>query len=248
MRLNKYIANSGICSRRNADELIASGKVFVNEKKVLEMGMQIHPGTDIVVVNGKTLKGDISLNTHVYIMLNKPIDYVSSTSSKQGISVLELISVENAVKSKDKELAEKILPDIRLYPVGRLDKDSEGLVLLTNDGAFAHYMMHPRHQHPKEYEVLLDQMISSDAKKVLEGGMHIDGEMFQGMQIKKTFQKGKRYMAVVVLREGKNRQIRRMFGRLGFRILELKRIRIAKLNLTGLPVGKWCFVKKSDIL
>ncbi|MCB9798834.1 rRNA pseudouridine synthase, partial [Candidatus Nomurabacteria bacterium] len=136
----------------------------------------------------------------------------------------------------------------RLYPVGRLDKDSEGLVLLTNDGELTNVLTHPRFEHEKEYEIQIDDHLSRDAKKVLEKGMKLDDEFVQGITIVNEKRIGRRHLVRVILAEGKNRQIRRMFGRLGYHVVMLRRVRMGKLSLGSIPQGKWKFVKKSQIV
>lgn len=246
MRLNKAIAQLGICSRRKADELIASGLVRVNGEVVHEMGMQVDVETDTIDVQGYT-KSSESISNYFYVALHKPIDYISSASSEQGQSVLDLLTIENYL-GKQKELAKKAA-NARLYPVGRLDKDSEGLVLLTNDGELTNELTHPRYEHEKEYQVTIDRSLDKATQKILQKGMHLaEGDYVKGIEIVHMLNKGKRSIITVVLTEGKNRQIRRMFGQLGYPVLSLKRTRINNLRIKTLPQGRWRIVKKSDIL
>ncbi|MBD3311336.1 MAG: pseudouridine synthase [Candidatus Magasanikbacteria bacterium] len=226
MRLQKYIANLGFCSRRRAEELIKLGKIKVNGR-IAEIGMKINPEEDEVGIENQILNTDTD---KIYIAVNKPVGYVTSTSSKQGKSVIDLLD-----KSKIKR---------RVYPVGRLDKDSEGLVLLTNDGELTNRLTHPKYEHEKEYEIELDKTLSNKDKKTLESGMDI-GEKVRGIKIKKT-DNPKKYR--LVLQEGKNRQIRKMLGRLGYNLQSLKRLRLGKLKLNKLPTGKWKFVEKKEII
>lgn len=244
VRLQKHIADLGICSRRKAEVLIAEGKVQVNGKKVTEMGIKVDPTKDTVDVDydASTVK-KAHRNSPVYIALHKPIDYISSTTSKQGQSIMDLLTKENCIGRDRKNIA---IP--RVFPVGRLDKDSEGLMLLTNDGTLTNLLTHPSHEHEKEYEVTITEPLSKEAKKVLQKGMSFGEEHVRGIDIKKEIRKGKRFSVIVVLKEGKNRQIRKMFGRLGYDILSLKRTRISKLTLGVLPVGKWRFVRKEHVI
>jgi len=174
---------------------------------------------------------------------------------------LELLTYGNATTKKDKDTYttllgpkaqsshESLADQIRLYPVGRLDKDSEGLILLTNDGDLTNKMTHPRFEHEKEYELHIDSRLSRQAIRVLEHGMDIgEGEYVQGIRILKEAAVGRRYVVHVILREGKNRQIRKMFGRLGYKVLSLKRIRFGKFKLGTIPVGKWKFIQKKSLL
>ncbi|PLX26387.1 pseudouridine synthase [Candidatus Parcubacteria bacterium] len=243
VRLQKHIADLGICSRRKAEVLIADGKVTVNGNPA-ELGMKVDPAEDVVEVEGKKNKHNqpTDYNQKMYILLNKPIGYISSASSKQGDSVLDLLTKENCVGRDKRDIKN------RVYPVGRLDKDSEGLVLLTNDGELTNELTHPRYEHEKEYEIVIEKSLSRDTKKVLETGMNIDDDFVQGIIIKKEFNKGRRTIVTVILKEGKNRQIRKMFGNLGYHVQSLKRTRINKLKLGVLPIGKWKLVKKENIV
>ncbi len=245
MRLNKAIAQLGICSRRKADALIAAGKVRVNGTIVEDMGRQVDIEMDTITVDGVVAQGNVSKNTHVYIALNKPVDYISSASSEQGASVLDLITPENQIGKK----AQRATYIPRVYPVGRLDKDSEGLVLLTNDGDLTNQLTHPRYEHEKEYEVTIESPLSREAQKVLQKGMLLgEDEHVRGIKITKMLNKGRKTIVTVVLTEGKNRQIRRMFGQLGYPVVQLKRTRVNKLTLNTLPPGRWVFVPKSAII
>jgi pseudouridine synthase len=251
IRLQKYIASLGVCSRRKAEELILDKKVKLNRKIVEEMGQKVDPQEDRVDVflDKKWLKLESSMsiineNSYVYIILNKPVDYICSNDDFQGKTVLDLLTEDNAM-SKNKKLT------TRVYPVGRLDKDSEGLVLLTNDGELTNRLTHPRYEHEKEYELVIDKILDKNSKKILEGGMFLDKEKTEfvnGIQIIKEFNKGRRTILNVILKEGKNRQIRKMFGNLGFNLYSLKRVRINKIKLNTLPIGKWKFVNKKEIV
>jgi len=250
IRLQKHIADLGICSRRKAEELISIGKVKLNGQVVTAMGIKVDPKKDKVEVQMPKLlgvelgRGSKKLDEEpTYIAINKPIDYISSTTGNQGKSVLELLTKENNIKPKfGRDIKE------RVYPVGRLDKDSEGLVILTNDGKTTNQLTHPSYEHKKVYELTIDKPLSQDAKKVLETGMNIDGKFMHGIIIKKEFNKGRQTIITVELKEGKNRQIRKMFGRLGYSLTTLKRIQIGKLKLGTLPPGRWKFIEKSQIV
>jgi 23S rRNA pseudouridine2605 synthase len=245
IRLQKHIANLGICSRRKAEILIAAGRVRVNGDTVRDMGTMIDPTHDKVEVmnDAHEMVSPEKRPKHVYIILNKPIGYITSTTDEQGVSVIDLITPERQLG------VDQIGHIPRLYPVGRLDKDSEGLVLLTNDGTITNMLTHPKYEHEKEYEVTIDTALSRDAQDVLERGMDIeDGERVRGIRVVHTKKIGKRHIVTIVLREGKNRQIRKMFGRLGYRIISLKRTRIGKLSLKTLPVGRWQVVSKQEIV
>ncbi len=239
IRLQKHIADLGYASRRKAEVLISEGKVLVNGKRITEAGTKVDPEKDKVKIVGyaPTKSSDL-----VYIALNKPIDYVSSTTSSQGVSVMELLTQKNQIGRYKTPLK------ARVYPVGRLDKDSSGLMLLTNDGEMANKLTHPRYEHEKEYELIINQPLSNDAKKVLSRGMKLGNETVKGIKIKKQNIVGRRTVLTVILTEGKNRQIRKMFGRLGYDLVSLKRTRISKLKIGTMPVGKWRYVKKENII
>jgi len=243
VRLQKYMADRGYCSRRKVEELILAGKVKVNGQ-VAKLGMKVDIEKDNVeVLSMGLLRRSTSRNDKIYIILNKPIDYICSNSDEQGASVLELLKKNSYWKPNGRDITE------RVYSVGRLDKDSEGLVLLTNDGELTNKLTHPSFEHEKEYEVMIDKQMEKPAIKVLEYGMDIgEGEYVQGIKVKKVFNKGRRTIVTVVLKEGKNRQIKKMFGRLGYHVISLKRVRLGKIKLGVLPVGRWKFVKKEDIV
>lgn len=289
VRLQKYIADQGIASRRKAETLIADGLVRVNGKTVTEMGIKIDPEKDAVTVKkegrgkqspsprkgsskktppfvgkagwgttkktpplvekvGRGFTKALPNNTQkLYIIINKPIDYISSTTDNQGASVLSLITADQYLYPQFRQEIRGKIDETRLYPVGRLDKDSEGLVLLTNDGELTNLLTHPRYEHEKEYELILKDPLSRKAKEVLQTGMRLDDGDVQGIRIVRERRKGKYTQVTVVLKEGKNRQIRKMFGRLGYDLLSLKRTRIGRIKLGTLPIGKWRFVKKEQI-
>lgn len=250
VRLQKAIADLGYCSRRKAEELIVAGHVRVNDVVVTELGTKVAVDQDTIVVDDAALKalGITEKQTGkndelVYIALHKPRGYVTSTTDEQGDSVMSLLSTDNQLGKYKKPLT------ARVYPVGRLDKDSEGLVLLTNDGTLANTLQHPRYTHEKTYELLLTQHVSKDAKKVLEKGMDIgEGEYVKGLEFVEERRVGRHYRVTVKLTEGKNRQLRRMFGRLGLDIVSLKRTHIANLSIGTIPVGRWKYVKKEYIV
>jgi len=250
VRLQKHIADLGICSRRKAEELILAKKVKVNGKLITEMGVKVDPEKDKVeVVTDKktktfvkrTFDSPVVNNGKVYIILNKPVGYITSASSEQGESVLDLLTSQNCVMKGGEVKA-------RVYPVGRLDKDSEGLVLLTNDGDLTNELTHPRYEHEKEYEITIDGFLTKDAVKILTTGMQIGDDYVKGIKLVKEFKKGRTSIVTAVLTEGKNRQIRKMFGNIGYRVMTLRRSRINKLKLGVLPVGKWKFVTKDKII
>lgn len=224
IRLNKYIANAGVCSRRSADKLIDEKKVKVNGKVVLEKGTVIDTYKDSVEVNGKK----ISISEEkVYILLNKPKGYI--TTAKEQFNrpfVLDLIN--------EKE---------RVYPVGRLDMDTSGLLILTNDGQLTNKITHPKNHIHKTYEAILKNELSNVDMQKLENGVDIGGYVTQPAKVQKLGDKKVR----ITISEGKNRQVRKMFETVNNKVVELKRISIGKLTLENLEVGKFKYVKYEEI-
>lgn len=233
VRLQKYISQCGFCSRRAAEILIANKRVYVNGK-IAAIGTTIEVGKDQVKIDNKVItpKND----RHVYIALNKPIGHITSTTNAQGDSVLDLISDQDRQNFG------------RIFPVGRLDKDSSGLVLLTNDGELTNLLTHPSFEHEKEYAITISCSLDPKDEKVLTNGLKIKGQALGGMTIKEIKKQGKRYVVIGILKEGKNRQIRKMFGNLGYDVLNLQRVRLGKLCLGDLKNGRYRLVKKQDIL
>jgi 23S rRNA pseudouridine2605 synthase len=219
-KIQKFIADSGYCSRRKAEQLILEKKVKVN-RKLATIGMRVD-SKDTVVVEGKVI---IPQKEFLYIALNKPQGYVCTNKENPGEkNIYSLLNIEE-----------------RLFVVGRLDKDSRGLVLLTNDGDFAYKLTHPSFSHEKEYEILLSKDVSKEAEEKLKEGVDIKEKTPAKIKdIKKI--KPKKYK--VVLTEGKRRQIRRMFEVFGITVLDLKRIRIDKYELKGLKEKQWKVIKK----
>lgn len=223
MRLQKYIAECGVASRRTAEKLIAAGKVKVNGEVVTAQGTKVEPTTDKISVNGKLLKRK---EGKIYIKLNKPTGYVSTCAKNVNKSILRLV---------------KDIP-ARLFPIGRLDKDSQGLLLMTNDGELANQLMHPRYEHEKEYQVGAKLPLEDHDIKQLKEGIMIDGKMTLPA---KVYPKGQKRFSII-LREGKNRQIRRMLEALGNQATFLKRVRIKNIHLGRLPVGKYEHLSRAE--
>jgi len=223
LRINKFIASAGVCSRRNADEIILSGRVKVNGQVVNELGMKITDNDKVEIDGNKICLED----SKVYIMLNKPKGYV--TTSKEQFnrpSVLDLIETNK-----------------RVFPVGRLDMDSEGLILLTNDGEFANKIIHPTKHVPKKYIVELKKEISNDAIDRLRQGVDIGGYITRTATIQKVNNK----KLIVVIYEGKNRQIRKMCEAVENKVVALKRVAIGGLTLGDLKLGKYRFLSEKEI-
>ena len=222
VRLQKFLSAAGVCSRRKGEELIVTGKVAVNGEIVVELGTKIDPGQDQVEVDGQVIQ---PAHTLVYIALNKPRDYVSSCSHPGEKIVLDLVDIPE-----------------RIYPVGRLDKDSTGLILLTNDGRLHHQLSHPSFDHEKEYDVTVARPISDGALKKMRDGLPLMGTKTRPARITRISPRRFR----IVLQEGKNRQIRRMVRKVGNEVTGLQRKRIAGIKLGNLAPGKWRYLSPGE--
>jgi len=218
-RLQKYLSRSGVASRRKAEELIEAGLVKVNGTVIKKLGTKIDPEKDKVEFKGKM----VSPKEFVYYLIYKPKGYTATVSDPHAEkTVLELV---------------KKAP--KVYPVGRLDKNSEGLLLLTNDGEFAQIVSHPSYNCEKEYEVVIRGTISEDRIKRLESGIEIDGKTTAPCKMKILKSDGHNTKLKVILHEGRKRQIRRMFAKFNYEVLSLKRIRIDKFSLDNLKEGEY---------
>ncbi|MDX9786825.1 MAG: pseudouridine synthase [Desulfobacterales bacterium] len=215
IRLQKYLSEAGLCSRRHGEALILQGRVTVNGNTVSVLGVKVDPKTDAVAVNGRLLKSEAP---RIYIALNKPPGYVSSCRHAGKKIVLELVDLPH-----------------RVFPVGRLDEDSEGLLLMTNDGALHNRLSHPSFDHEKEYEVTVAQPITDQALREMADGIMLKGKKTRRAEVHRINPACFR----ITLKEGRNRQIRRMVEQTGNQVTVLKRIRIANIRLGGLAMGKW---------
>ena len=224
MRINKFIANSGYCSRRNADLLLEQGKVLVNGK-VANKGMDISEN-DEVLIEGKKISLE---EAKKYYLLNKPIGY-SSTAKAQFDEKIVL----DLINSKE-----------RIYPVGRLDKDSFGLLLLTNDGDLAFKLTHPRHNVEKEYIVKIDKALKENDLKKLSSGIMLEGRITREARFE-IFD-FKNNIVRVFLKEGRNRQIRKMFKTLGYNVISLERVAFGKIKLGKLKLGSYRELNREEI-
>ena len=226
-RLQKILSARGICSRRKAEELILAGRVRCNGL-VAVLGDTADPDLDEILVDGKPLP---SMKEYVYIMLNKPRGYVTTLSDEKGRP--------NA--------AQLIDCGTRVYPVGRLDMDSEGLLLFTNDGDFANRLMHPKHEVDKTYRVLVDGFSEENLEK-LKMPIELDGYTIRtpGVKLLRTRDKGQAQL-LVTIHEGRNRQVRRMCAAAGMNVLRLQRISEGKLKLGSLEMGKWRYLTPEEL-
>ena len=223
IRLQKYLSIAGICSRRHGEELILAGKVWVNGKVITELGTRVDPRADAVEIDGKPV---LDRQRLLYIALNKPQGYVTSCEQSGEKLVTDLVNVPE-----------------RIYPIGRLDKDSTGLLLLTNDGPLHHRLSHPSFDHEKEYVVTLAAPIPDSALQKMADGMLLSGKRTRPAEIHRISIRRFR----IILKEGKNRQIRRMVQKVGQEVLGLQRIRIAGIRLGKLDSGKWRFLDPDEI-
>jgi 23S rRNA pseudouridine2605 synthase len=223
MRLQKFLSAAGVCSRRKGEEFIRSGRVRVNNRVVAELGAKIDPEQDRVSVDGTPVQPEVR---SIYIALNKPPGYVTSCQHAGKRIVLELVDVPQ-----------------RIFPVGRLDQDSTGLLLLTNDGRLHQKLSHPSFDHEKEYDVTVERPISDGALLRMAEGMPILDSRTRPAEVRRTGERRFR----IVLKEGRNRQIRRMVRRLGNEVVELKRIRVAAVRLGRLSEGAWRYLTDLEV-
>ena len=220
IRLNKYIASSGLCSRREADTLIESGKVTINGVTAVQ-GTKVNDG-DVVEVSGKKITPDDSL---VYIAFNKPLGITCTTDSRDPSNIVDYIGYKD-----------------RIFPVGRLDKNSSGLILLTNDGSIVNKLLRAENGHEKEYVVTVNRPYDKNFIRQMESGVPVLGQLTLPCKLKpvgdKTFK--------IILHQGLNRQIRRMCEYLGYRVTRLKRIRFMNIMLGDLDSGKWRYLTNEE--
>jgi len=215
MRLQKFLSEAGICSRRKGEEYIRQGLVRVDSRIVTELGTKVDSEKDRVEFDGKV----IALKSEpMYIVLNKPKGYVTSCSHPGEKIVLDLIDISE-----------------RVYPIGRLDKDSTGLLILTNDGSLHHRLSHPSFDHEKEYDVTVSKPITDGSLRNIASGLPMMGSKTRPAKIRRI--SSRRFL--IILKEGRNRQIRRMVRKVGSRVTRLKRIRVSKVKLGRLAEGAW---------
>ncbi|AIS52425.1 ribosomal large subunit pseudouridine synthase B [Thermoanaerobacter kivui] len=227
-RLQKYLAECGIASRRKCEEYILQGRVKVNGKVIKELGTKINPDVDIIEFDDKIVKRE---REKIYIMLNKPTGYITSVKDQFGRpTVLDLVKVKE-----------------RIYPVGRLDYDTSGLLLLTNDGEIANILMHPRHQIDKTYIAKIKGVPTEEELNKFRNGIFINGYMTSKAEIKILDVKNGTSLVEIKIHEGKNRQVRKMCEAIGHPVISLKRIKIGELSLKGLKTGEWRYLTEKEI-
>lgn len=230
IRLQKYIADCGITSRRKAEDLITQGRVKINGTTVTLLGTKINPEKDTVEVDGSL--ADHRSVEKIYILLHKPRGFVTTVSDPQGReTVMDLI----------REVSE------RVYPVGRLDYLSEGLLLMTNDGEMANTIMHPRHEVVKVYEVKIFGILDPQLLYKIREGVTVDGEFLKPLSVRPLKQLDNKTWIEFRLAEGKNREIRRICEALGITIDKLRRVAIGNLTINGIAPGRYVYLSKRDI-
>jgi 23S rRNA pseudouridine2605 synthase len=230
VRLNKYISNSGVCSRRKADEYIKEGLVKVNGQEVYEMGYKVKPG-DVVHFKGERVVSEAKY----YVLLNKPKDFITTTSDELGRkTVLQL--VKNAA------------PNARLYPVGRLDRNTTGLLLLTNDGDLAQKLSHPSSNVIKVYQAELNKPITKDDLEKIRQGIMLEDGLAEVDEVDITYPQVDAHFVGVAIHIGKNRIVRRIFEHLGYDVVKLDRVSYAGLTKKDLPRGKWRFLTEKELI
>ena len=230
IRLQKYLAEAGISSRRKAEELILQGKVQVNGKLVTELGTKVRPGQDEVKYENKIVQIE---NKKVYILLNKPIGYVTTVKDQFNRDfVLDLVKVKE-----------------RLVPVGRLDMYTSGALILTNDGDFVYKVTHPKHEINKTYTVTLKGIVSKENIENLKTGVDIGGYVTKPAKVKilKTDEEKQITRLEIIIHEGKNRQVRKMCESIGHKVLALHRSAIAGIKVKDIELGKWRYLSKEEI-
>lgn len=231
VRLQKYIANCGICSRRNAEKLIIDGLIKVNGKIVTELGIKVVPGKDTVEYAGKQIMDNKEL---VYVLLNKPIGYVTTVKEQFGRpTIMDLVKDANAY----------------LLPVGRLDMYTSGAIILTNDGDFIYKVTHPKNGVEKTYNATVKGIVTSDDVKKLENGVQIEDYISGKAKVKilKIDNKKNISRLQITIHEGKNREVRKMCSAVGKDVIALHRCKIGKIDVKDLKIGEWRFLSEEEV-
>ncbi|OEF97253.1 pseudouridine synthase [Vulcanibacillus modesticaldus] len=227
-RLQKVIAHAGIASRRKAEQLITDGKVSVNGKIIRELGTKVDPNKDDIRVNGEQIFID---DEKIVILFNKPERVITSMDDPHGRrKVIDFIDITE-----------------RVYPVGRLDYDTEGLLLLTNDGELAHRLMHPKYEIDKTYEVTVEGIPNEKALSELRHGIKLEDGITSPAQVKLIKKLGRQAKIIITIHEGKKRQIRRMFEAINHPVVKLKRIKYGFLTLDGVQRGKYRILSNTEV-
>ncbi len=227
LRLNKYLAHSGVDSRRHCDEIITAGRVTINGKVAEKLGQIVHPG-DVVCVDGNEVA---PVEQDIYVLLNKPLETLSSVDDPfKRQTVVELVATPQ-----------------RIYPVGRLDYNTTGVLLLTNDGRMTNRLLHPRYKLPKVYHVLLGEKVKPFDLHRLRNGVELDGKKTLPCKIREMRMVNNGSLLEVELREGRKRQIRDMFALFDYQVQDLDRVSFAGINYKGLRRGEWRDLTNSEV-
>ncbi|MBQ8588711.1 MAG: rRNA pseudouridine synthase [Clostridia bacterium] len=229
IRLQKYLVMCSVASRRGAEQMITEGRVSVNGTVVTELGTKVTQ-EDIVCADGKRVRAD---SKKIYIMLNKPKGYVSTARDDRGRrTVMDLVSD---------------IPQ-RIYPVGRLDYDTEGLIFMTNDGDMTYSLTHPKYEKNKVYEVLVSGIMLHGAADKLAKGVYIDGKKTHPAEVEVTEHRRNSSVVRISIHEGRNRQIRKMCDAVGHPVLSLKRVAVDGIELGNLPEGRWRYLTSTEVM
>lgn len=231
LRLQKFLANQGVCSRRKAEEYITNGEVSVNGKIVTELGTKINPNKDMVFFKGKEVT--LSRGKKVYILLNKPIGYVTTTKDQfERDTVLDLVKVEE-----------------RVVPVGRLDMYTSGAIILTNDGDFVYKVTHPKHEIEKTYNVTLKGKVTKEEIEQLKNGVQIDNYVSGKAKVRilKIDEVKDISRLEIIIHEGKNREVRKMCQAIDKKVLALHRSKIGTIHVKDLKLGTWRYLKEKEV-
>lgn len=228
-RLQKYLAECGVASRRKAEELILSGKIKVNGEVVTELGTKVNPARDKVMYNNKLVKLE---KNKVYILLNKPSGYISAAKDQfENPSILHLV----------KDIS------VRLYPVGRLDKDTTGAIILTNDGDFSYKLTHPKHEISKTYIAEVEGIPTAEEMRTFAKGVYIDGKKTYPAKIRIMKEIKKNSIVEIVIHEGRNRQVKKMCEAIGHKVTTLHRQAIGRISIDGVKEGKYRHLTPKEI-
>ncbi len=229
MRLQKYMALCGVASRRKAEQMVLDGCVTVNGNTVHEMGFQVDESADIVTVMGKEIHPETEKH---YIAYYKPIGEISSVSDPEGRAT---------VMDKFRDYP------VRLFPIGRLDYDSEGLLLLTNDGELMNNLLHPSHEVRKVYLAKVSNLVNENEIRQLQSGVMVDGKLTSPAKVVFLRKEAFASVLLITIHEGRNRQVRKMFEAVGHQVVSLKRVEFGPISLGKLPLGQWRKLTDSEI-
>jgi 23S rRNA pseudouridine2605 synthase len=227
IRLNRFLSGAGVTSRRKADELIAAGRVTVNGRAVRDLGTKVDPSSDEVFLDGRQI---VAVAPNVYILFNKPKDTITTLADERGRkSVRDYIGI-----------------DRRVFPVGRLDRHTTGVLILTNDGDFANAIMHPRNKVRKTYLVTADRSVSPEDLRRMASGMRLSDGRTAPAEVR-TVPGTKNTVVEITIHEGRNRQIHRMFEAAGYGVRKLDRVAYGPLTYAGVPRGKWRYLRPPEV-